>query len=266
MPGIDQFTKEKDLVLLRNAAIAGGMIAKRYFGENPQSWTKQGNSPVSIADLEVDRFLKDTLLKARPDYGWLSEESEDNPERLKKQRVFVVDPIDGTRAFLFNKSEWCVSVAIVENGRPYAGVVYCPVRDELFTATSQGGAFKNDVPIKVSAKEDVENSLVSGPDRLLSSPKAKAASLQFQPKIGSLAYRFAMVADGRLDAAMAQARASDWDLAAVDLLLAEAGGQLVDAQGNALLYNKSSTNHPELVASPVKLFKRLQGIFRRDEP
>ncbi|WP_172795267.1 3'(2'),5'-bisphosphate nucleotidase CysQ [Polycladidibacter hongkongensis] len=256
--------RQADLALIENAAREAGAIAKSYFGNNPQSWTKAGNSPVSEADLEVDKYLAKTLLEARPDYGWLSEETEDDLKRLQKRRVFIVDPIDGTQAFLNVQSEWCVSIGLVEDGRPYAGAIYCPVRDEMFLASIGDGAYRNDRPITVSEAQFAEHAVVCGPDRLLQSRAARIANLKFAPRIRSLAYRFAMVADGRLDAAMARARASDWDVAAVDLLLHESGGRLADARGNELLYNKTTVKHPELVASSRKLFKRLQSIFCED--
>ena len=116
----------EDLALLRDAAREAGIIAMRYFGNNPQVWMKGGTSPVSEADHAADAYLRDTLLSARPDYGWLSEETADNPVRLSARRTFVVDPIDGTRGFLEGLRSWCVSVAVVEDGRTLAGVLECP--------------------------------------------------------------------------------------------------------------------------------------------
>jgi Archaeal fructose-1,6-bisphosphatase and related enzymes of inositol monophosphatase family len=115
-----------DLELLRSTAVAAGIIASSYFRKDVRSWTKENASPVSEADIIVDRFLAANLLQARPDYGWLSEETADNPSRLDCERVFVVDPIDGTRAFLRGEDYWTVSLAVVENGVPVAGVVYAP--------------------------------------------------------------------------------------------------------------------------------------------
>ncbi|OKL42480.1 3'(2'),5'-bisphosphate nucleotidase CysQ [Pseudovibrio exalbescens] len=247
-----------DLDLLVDAAKEGGQIALSYFGNNPRTWMKEGDSPVSVADIEVDEFLADTLRRARPEYGWLSEETEDDLSRLDNARIFVVDPIDGTRAFLEGRTEWCLSLAVVENQRPAAGVIYCPVRDEMFTAVIGQGAFLNGERITVGELDTLNGANVAGPKTLLDSQEAKASGLVYAPYIRSLAYRFAMVAAGRLDAGMARARARDWDLAAADVLLAEAGGQLVDMHGNRLLYNKSTTKHPALLASARGLFNKLQ--------
>ena len=116
-----------DLALLAEAARAAGALALTFFGADPRQWTKAGKSPVSEADIAVDRLLHEHLTVARRDYGWLSEETADTPERLDKRRLFVVDPIDGTRAFLAGSPEWTVALAVVEDGRPTVGVVYAPV-------------------------------------------------------------------------------------------------------------------------------------------
>src|SRR4051812_4316244 len=121
----------------------------RYFGKNPQVWMKGGTSPVSEADHAADAYLRQTLLAARPDYGWLSEETIDNPARLLARRTFVVDPIDGTRGFLEGLRSWCVSVAVVEDGRTLAGVLECPAKDETYWALPGQGAFRNGKPIAV---------------------------------------------------------------------------------------------------------------------
>src|SRR5690606_16124792 len=136
-----------DLELLRSTAVAAGIIASSYFRRDIKSWTKENASPVSEADIIVDRFLAANLLQARPDYGWLSEETADNPSRLECERVFVVDPIDGTRAFLRGEDVWTVSLAVVENGVPVAGVVYAPARDELYEASKGDGARLNGQPL-----------------------------------------------------------------------------------------------------------------------
>ncbi len=152
MPEVDAASlagADEDLALLRDAAREAGVIALRYFGKNPEVWMKGGTSPVSEADYAADTYLRNTLLAARPDYGWLSEETADGPERLTARRVFVVDPIDGTRGFLDGLKFWCVSVAVVEDGKPIAGVLECPAAHETYWATPGGGAFFNGERIKV---------------------------------------------------------------------------------------------------------------------
>ena len=144
----------EDLPLLRDAAREAGVIAMRYFGNNPQVWMKGGTSPVSEADHAADAYLRETLLAARPDYGWLSEETADDPARLSARRTFVVDPIDGTRGFLEGLRSWCVSVAVVEDGRTLAGVLECPAMDETYWALPGEGAFRNGKRIAVRQPAD----------------------------------------------------------------------------------------------------------------
>ncbi|SDQ79377.1 3'(2'),5'-bisphosphate nucleotidase CysQ [Pseudovibrio sp. Tun.PSC04-5.I4] len=260
MPEANKSEDQKDLELLVAAALKGGEIALSYFGNDPENWTKEGDSPVCVADIEVDQYLAATLRGARPDYGWLSEETEDDLIRMKHETVFIVDPIDGTGAFLNGNDEWCLSLAVVKNGRPTVGVIFCPVREELFTATLGGGSYLNKQSITVSKRVSVHGAYVAGPVSFLEKEGVKREEIRFSPYLRSLAYRFALVACGKLDAGLARARARDWDLAAADLIINEAGGQLVDLSGSTLHYNKTKTNHPGLVASSAKLFTRLQGI------
>ena len=137
-----------DLALIEDAAREAGEIAMSFFRADNKVWHKHGNSPVSEADFAVDRFLTETLRSARPDYGWLSEETEDSGERLSASRIFVVDPIDGTRGFIDGRREWCISVAVVENGVPVAGVLECPALSETFAAASGEGSRLNGRPLE----------------------------------------------------------------------------------------------------------------------
>jgi len=236
-----------DLDLLRQAGAEAGRIALGYFRRDPQVWMKGGTSPVSEADYAVDRFLRDTLLEARPDYGWLSEETVDTAERLGRRRTFVVDPIDGTRGFLAGSDVWCVSMAVVEDGRAVAGVLDCPARGEVFSAQLGGGSHKNGKPLAVEAVG--ERPRIAGPrvlvDRLPPPVRDSVTRVTYVP---SLAYRIAMIADGTLDATFVKANARDWDLAAADLVLSEAGGALRRTDGQAPRYCGTDTIHGLLVA------------------
>jgi myo-inositol-1(or 4)-monophosphatase len=249
-----------DLTLIRDAARAGGEIAMRYFRRNPENWLKAGQSPVSEADYAVDRYLRETLTAARPDYGWLSEETADSPARLTARRTFVVDPIDGTRAFLEGNSTWCVSVAVVENGEPLTGVLDCAARGEIFEAAVGKGAFRNASPIRVAPHS--ETPLVSGPKALLDRTSGGwPSSFRRGPYIPSLAYRIAMVASGELDATFVKPNAHDWDVAAADLILREAGGLLIDVRGNELHYAREDPRHGALVAGSGALVDRLAAMI-----
>lgn len=245
-----------DLRLLHGLAEEAGRIAMGFFRANPQVWLKPGDSPVSEADLAVDRFLRSELLAARPDYGWLSEEDVERSYRPGRVPTFVVDPIDGTRAFIAGKPTWCVSIAVVVAGRPLAGVLNCPARNEVYSALRHGGATLNDRPIRVNQAGDLLE--IAGPKFLLDRvPADLRRRFRTSPYIPSLAYRIAMVASGALDATFVKANAHDWDLAAADLIVEEAGGAILDPKGRSLLYCGHDHRHGEMVAGSGELLRTL---------
>ncbi|ODT83409.1 MAG: hypothetical protein ABS76_03330 [Pelagibacterium sp. SCN 64-44] len=236
-----------DLELLRSAAVAAGIIASSYFRRDVKSWTKENASPVSEADIVVDRFLAANLLGARPAYGWLSEETVDNPSRLDCERVFVVDPIDGTRAFLRGEDYWTISLAVVENGVPVAGVVYAPALDEMYEASKGGGA-------RLNGQKLVRNRRAGAPP-LIPAPGAvhqemQAAGLTYTrgPAYPSLAYRLVQVATGRLDAALARRGAQDWDIAGAAVILGESGLDFADVCSGFPRFNRRDVRHGALAA------------------
>jgi myo-inositol-1(or 4)-monophosphatase len=250
-----------DLALLAAAAREAGTMAMGYFGRSPEVWTKGDSSPVSEADLAVDRFLGEHLRAARPDYGWLSEETADGSARLDRRRLFIVDPIDGTRAFIRGDEDWTVSLAIVEDGRPIAAAVLCPPRDELFLAALGGGARLNGAPVAVTGSTALAGSRMAGPKGFVRHAVFAQAGVEHVPLVHSLAYRIALVAAGRLDAAAASSKACDWDLAAADLLVHEAGGRLVDLEGRAVCYNRPTVRHPPLVAATPALLGPISALL-----
>jgi myo-inositol-1(or 4)-monophosphatase len=249
-------TAARDLLI--EASRAAGRIALAYFRRGGRTAAhiryKNGGSPVTEADLAVDSFLKSDLTRAFGDAGWLSEETEDDAARLQRARILVVDPIDGTRAFIDGDPRWTISIALVAAGRPVAGVVYAPALDETYAAAARRGASLNGHAIAVSAREQLDGARIGGPRAMTQAIERSAElSLTLQPKIPSLAYRIALVASGALDLALASDKAHDWDIAAADLVLAEAGGTLVDASGKALKYNREETRHPVLFAASQRL-------------
>lgn len=259
MPDADLHSGADDLALIRDAAQEAGRIAMRYFRQTPEVWMKPGDSPVSEADFAVDRFLRETLLAARPDYGWLSEETADDPARLAARRTFIVDPIDGTRAFIDGRDVWCVSIAVVEHGATIAGVLDCAARNEVFTATTGSGALLNDAPIRVASGR--EPPIVAGPKALLTAFADRGARFTVQNYVPSLAYRIAMLACGRIDGTFVKARSHDWDLAAADLILAEAGGSVWDAAGAPLRYGEADPVKGLLVAGSGPLLRRMTDLI-----
>lgn len=251
---------ENDLQLLLDAAREAGEIAMRYFGKDPEVWMKAGQSPVSEADYAADTFLRETLGAARPDYGWLSEETADSAARMTARRTFVVDPIDGTRGFLEGNSAWCVSVAVVEAGRTIAGVLDCPARDEIYSALPGKGAYKNGA--RISVREPGPDLEIGGPQRFVDLlPEEWRRRVQRMPHVPSLAYRLAMIAEGSIDATFVKPNAHDWDIAAVDLILSEAGGRLLDARGAEPAYAAAVPRHGLLVAGSGALLGAMAGAI-----
>jgi myo-inositol-1(or 4)-monophosphatase len=241
------FTLADDLELLRSAAVSAGIIACGFFRKPVKAWEKENASPVSEADILVDRYLAAALLKARPNYGWLSEETADNPSRLGCERVFVVDPIDGTGGFLRGQDSWTVSLAVVENGVPVAGVVFAPVRDEMYDALKGGGARLNGKPLERRRR--------AGAPPLIPAAGAvhqelQAAGLHYTrgPYYPSLAYRLVQVATGTLDGVANRRGSQDWDIAAAALILSEAGMDLADVCAGTPVFNKRDVRHGALAA------------------
>jgi myo-inositol-1(or 4)-monophosphatase len=231
-----------DLALIESAAREAGVIARKYFGGHYKSWDKGKGQPVTEADIAIDRYLNETLLKARPDYGWLSEETRDDPARLGKTRIFVVDPIDGTVAFIKGRPHFSIAIAMVEDGRPLAAVVFNPITDECFSAAHGGGARLNGETIHVSNQQTIEGCRMLGDKPMFAHPGWSIAPNTPWPPMeietrNSIAYRMALVAGGQFDAALALSAKCDWDLAAADLIVHEAGGRVSDYHGAILRYN-----------------------------
>ena len=228
-------------------------IAMSHFRQDPEVWYKNdGRSPVSEADIAIDVLLREMLIAERPDYGWLSEEAEDTAHRLAHRRVFIIDPIDGTRAYVSGRPDWCVSIGLVEDGKPVAGVLAAPARGEIWHARAGGGAFLNDSRLSVDdRKPDPDVPLrVAVPDMVEKAMRPGAqASLHKVPGGPSLALRLAAVAEGGLDGLYVRPRSSEWDLAAADAMLAETGHVLVDRTGDRLVYNDPDPSRGLLVAA-----------------
>ena len=241
---------QQDLALLESCVRGAGEIARKFYGSDFKRWSKDGGSPVTEADLAVDTYLKEKLLAARPAYGWLSEESTDNAARLSAARVFVVDPIDGTVAFLKQRPHFTICAAVVEAGRPLAAIVYNPISEECFMAQEGGGAYsERHLPIHVAqcAHRDRRAARILGPKSTFETgwPAMDIGSFS------SIAYRIALVAAGNYDAMVSLSAKRDWDLAAADLIVQEAGGLLTDEAGAALIYNgPAATQHAAIAAGP----------------
>jgi len=195
-------------------------------------------------------------------YGWLSEETEVNPARLEAENVWIVDPIDGTRAYLAGQDDWTISVALAARGRPTLGAVFAPVSQELFLAVAGRGATRNGVAIAASTGSDMTGAKVVGPKRHINWLAGLNANAMPVPRIGSIALRLARVAQGVLDVAFAGGNSHDWDLAAADLLVHEAGGALTTTAGEALTYNGSELVHGALLAAGQERHAALISLIR----
>ena len=261
----DHHSLAEELRLIEEAAREASAIALRWFRSDPKVWMKEGDSPVSQADLEVDTFLKKHLLAARPDYGWLSEETADDPDnRLDAHRTFVVDPIDGTRGFIAGDDRWCVSIALVEDNRPIVGVLACPARDEMWTAVAGEGAFCDGECLTARPPDGAEAVAVTGPRSVQTALRRLSdRAIDRRPFIPSLAYRIALVARGDLHLAIARASAKDWDLAAADLILTQAGGRLSDLDGAPLAYNCPDPRHGALVGASASAYADMLDLARQ---
>ena len=154
---------EADRDLLREVTLRAGQLALTFFRQNPRAWSKEGGSPVTEADMAVDTFLRAELQGARQHYGWLSEETEDDPAARSQDSVFIVDPIDGTRGFMEGDERWCVSMALVRDKRPVAAALYAPALDEMYIAAVGSGAFLGDRRLSISAAPDAAGARLAGP-------------------------------------------------------------------------------------------------------
>ena len=255
---------EADLALIRDAAHEAGQLAVQMRKAGLTTENKSDNTPVSDADLAVDALLKSMLGEARPDYGWLSEETADDPERLKRQRLFVVDPIDGTSAFVKDKPWWGVSIAVVDGDRPSVGVFYAPDVDETYYAVVGQGAWRNGAVIHPTAMADLENCAM-----LADAPMFKHPAWR-QPwppmniaRRNSVAHRLCLVAAGDFDATLALSSKSEWDLAAADLIATEAGCLVTNHKGATFRYNQPSPKARSLVCAGPALHRL---ILERVEP
>lgn len=219
-------------------------------------WSKAGGSPVTEADVAVDAFLKVRLSALVPRAAWLSEETADDPARLGHDLVWIVDPIDGTRAFLSGHPDWSIAVALLAEGEPLIGFVHAPAGKTDYEAVRGRGATRNGTPIRVDAREALPGARITGPKPMLDRLARGAgqnSDFQVIGRIPSLALRLARVAEGSVDVGMISGHARDWDLAAADLVLREAGGVVCDFTGAATPYNRAEPVHGELLAVPAAL-------------
>ena len=243
-----------DLSIAKTAAIEAGGIILNYYKADYEIKDKGYHNPVTTADNAADTRLKEILMVARPNYGWLSEETVDSPERLTKDRVWIVDPLDGTKEFIEGVPHFVVSVALVENGNPIVGVLYNPVTAETFTAAKGEGAELNGEEIQCATKDNVGNMVIlnsrSETRRGLWAPyDGTFGELR---AIGSVAYKLGLTAAGKADIFASLRPKNEWDICAGNCIINEAGGKLIDLKGNRVVFNREKTLiEPGLIAGDI---------------
>ncbi len=247
-----------DLDLIIDKVRRAGALAQHLKANGLITSFKSDGSIVTNADTEVNLWLKEALLEARPDYGWQSEESPDNSERLDARRTFVLDPIDGTMGLSKGSPYWTIALAVVEANKPVAAVVYAPDAGELFSAEVGRGAHLNGNAIHVTTDGRLEDADVVGDSRLFGRdiwpepwPRMNVVS---RP---SVAYRMCVVAAGRADFTIALTPKRDWDVAAAALIAQEAGAIVSDHLGNPYGFNAKDSLKPSLICAGPALFPEI---------
>ncbi|WP_233205188.1 3'(2'),5'-bisphosphate nucleotidase CysQ [Alkalicaulis satelles] len=255
---------EDDRALIARAARDAGQLALAFRARGLKAWDKAAGDPVSEADIAADTLLKDRLIPARPGYGWLSEETADDRSRLSAARSFVVDPIDGTRAFLKGRPEFVVSVAVIENGAPVAAAVYDPSTERLWDAALGAGARLNGQPVRMSGHGVIAGARLLGDPGRLTALRDMGATAS---TVNSAALRLALAASGLFDGVVAVRPKWDWDLAAGHLLVTEAGGRITDRAGDVLRYDRDLPRQPApLAAGPALHALLLERLAQEEEP
>ena len=258
------FARERDVAM--RAAREAGAIVLRYYVPGIASRDKGPDNPVTRADLEANSCIHQMVEDAFPDDGWLSEETADSHARLAHRRVWVVDPLDGTKEFIQHIPEFCVCVALVEVGRPVVAVEYNPAADRLYVAVRGEGTTVNGARARVSTTARVPDAEV-----LASRSEDKRGEWDaFKPRTrvkltGSVAFKLAEIASGAGDATFTLTPKNEWDICAGSLLVEEAGGRATDLAGGPLVFNQPSPLRPGMIASNGVLHDGLLALIREVE-
>lgn len=255
----------RDLALLTEVIAEAGRIAMRFFGASPKVWDKGGeHGPVTEADLAVNAYLKEKLRTARPDYGWLSEETPDDAERLTKQRLFIVDPIDGTRAFIAGETNFAISVAVAEAGEVIAGAVLLPAKNRLYTGEKGGSATRDGAAIRASQRAHLAGAHVLATKANMAPDYWPGGVPDLQRSFRtSLAYRLCLAAEGRYDGMLTFRPTWEWDIAAGALICACAGARVSDRFGAALRFNSPAAQTAGVVSTAPGIHTELMQRLGR---
>jgi myo-inositol-1(or 4)-monophosphatase len=255
------FEFSAELAVAEQAARAAGALVLGLFRGKFDVHEKSKNNPVTSADLEANRIIRECIKSRFPGDGWLSEEDADNLERLNLSRVWVVDPIDGTKEFIEGVPQFAISIAFVVDGRPKVAVIFNPAEQCFYKAAAGQGAFLNDAPIRVTARAAID-----GAELLVSRSEPQKRFQVFVDRcairpVGSIAYRLAKVGGGDGDGTLTFRTIYEWDICAGVLIVEEAGGKAVDGDGNLLRFNRQPAKHKGVVAANPALTGDLQGLW-----
>lgn len=261
----------RELEVLNDAIQAAGAEALRFATDGFETIRKPDQSPVTSADLAVNDLLHAQLLSAFPHDGWLSEESPDDPGRLRKDRVWVVDPIDGTKAFIKKVPEFCISVALIEKGHPVVAAIYNPSTDELFSAIRGEGLRLNHKPVDPpdATTRELPVIVLSPWELQIGRFTTLDSMTQHRPML-SIAWSLALMACGHIDAVATFEPENEWDVAAAVLLINEAGGTITDGSGQALTFNRPTPRYRGIIATspccPASLRRELMNVIPASGP
>ncbi|HYB98173.1 MAG TPA: 3'(2'),5'-bisphosphate nucleotidase CysQ [Candidatus Limnocylindrales bacterium] len=255
---------QRELEVAIEAARAGGAVVRKYYKGEYDVHEKAPDNPLTIADTEADAIIKKTVLSAFPDDGWLSEETADTKDRLTRSRVWIVDPLDGTKEFTQHIPEFCVCVAFVVDGVVQVGVSYNPAEDLLFAARRGGGTTLNGEPVRCTPQTEVSKAVVLASRSEDKRGEWDAYKPLMQVKLtGSVAYKFALIAAGQADATFSLTPKNEWDICAGTMLVEEAGGVVTDRYGKPLTFNNEKTLLPGLIAASSTLYGPLRDIIKK---
>ena len=253
---------KRELALAKKAARAAGEILRGHWRRGGYEIGSKGkDNPVTQADLEADRALKKLLHDPFPGYGWLSEETADSEARLECRRVWIVDPLDGTKEFIKGIPEFCVAVALVEEGEPVLGVTYNPITREMFWSARGMGCHLNSSPARVTRTRALHRAkvLASRSETARGEWEVFHGRLKVSPT-GSVAYKLALVAAGKGDATFTRSPKSEWDIASGAALLAEAGGTMTDIHGAPIRFNQRHVKVAGMIADNTVLHEQLVKV------
>jgi myo-inositol-1(or 4)-monophosphatase len=250
--------EESDLELLLSAVKAAGAIAMEKFRRHPKSWHKPDGTTVTETDIAVDNHLRNVITGQRPGDGWLSEETANDGTRLTCQRLWIADPIDGTRMYLEGRNNWGIGVALAVDGLAQLSALLLPSQNLLFHAIRGQGTFLNDRRLRLDGS----------PAAAVIAPRSFAGPLGeagFQFQSGNhmpLLLRFAAIAEGKLAGAITLGEKHDWDIAAGHLILAEAGGIASTSKGDNIIYNRTDPWQPGVIAAAPQWHGALVDLAR----